>query len=215
MRMYLSSYRLGNHTDRLQALVGKPDARAAVSVNARNGAEHSARNDIVLRRELEDMQSLGFMAEELDLREYFDRDDLVEKMKGYDVVWFSGGNTFLLIRAFKQSGFDQVAEQLIKSGELVYSGYSAAFCALSPSLNGVEIVDDKNAIAEGYKDSEVWDGLGLIDFLPIVHFRSNHPESELVEKEYEYVCKNGINHKTFKDGDAYVVDGDRQEVFSD
>ena len=215
MRMYLSSYRLGNHTDRFQALVGKPDARVAVSVNALDGAERSVRNDIVLRRELEDMQSLGFMAEELDLREYFDRDDLVEKMKEYDAVWFSGGNTFLLIRAFKQSGFDQVAEQLIKSGELVYSGYSAAFCALSPSLKGVEFVDDKNAIAEGYKDSEVWDGLGLIDFLPIVHFRSNHRESELVEKEYEHVCKTGINHKTFKDGDAYVVDGDRQEVLSD
>lgn len=34
MRLYLSSYRIGNHADQLKELVGKPHARVAVSVNA-------------------------------------------------------------------------------------------------------------------------------------------------------------------------------------
>ncbi len=206
MKLYLSSYRLGNHTDKLKALVGKPNAKVAVSVNACDSSDLAGRNNIMLKRELEDMRSLGFDAEELDLREYFDKDGLLEKMKEYDLVWFSGGNTFLLARAFKQSGFDKILEALVEKGQLVYAGYSAAFCVLSPSLHGVELVDNPNDVAEGYDNEVVWDGYGLIDFYPIVHFRSNHHESDLVEKEYKYVKKNNIPYKTFSDGDVYVVD---------
>ena len=135
-------------------------------------------------------------------------------MKDYDAIWLSGGNAFLLAKAFNQSGFDKVLEGQVKTGELVYSGYSAAFCALSPSLRGVEQVDDKDVVAEGYEAGEIWDGFGLIDFYPIVHFRSGHHEFEKKKKEYEYVCENKIEHKTFKDGDVYLVDGDREEVLT-
>lgn len=107
----------------------------------------------------------------------------------------------------KQSGFDEVIEKLIKPGKLVYAGYSAAFCAVSPSLRGVELVDDVNVKADGYDDFEVWEGYGLIDFYPIVHFRSNHAESNDVEKEYQYIKSQSRKFETFKDGDVYVVDG--------
>lgn len=211
MKLYLSSYQLGNFTDELKRLIGKGDAKIAVCVNALDANKEFRRK--VLDRELEAMRSLGFGAEELDLRDYFNKNtDLLERMREYDAIWISGGNVFILAKAFKQSGFNQVIEQKVKTGDLVYAGYSAAFCVLTPSLHGVELVDDKDAVAEGYEPGEIWEGIGLIDFYPIVHFRSNHHESELVEKEYEYVCKNNINHKTFKDGDVYLVDGDRKEV---
>ncbi len=211
MKLYLSSYRLGNFTDELKKLISKSDAKVAVCVNALDAVGDDVRNKI-LNRELEDMQSLGFNVEELDLRNYFNKDGLLEKMKEYDAIWLSGGNVFILAKAFKQSGFDKVIEQQVKNGDLVYAGYSASFCVLVSSLHGVELVDDKDAVAEGYENGEIWEGIGLIDFYPIVHFRSNHHESLLVEKEYEYVCKNNIKHKTFKDGDVYLVDGEREEV---
>lgn len=214
MKLYLSSFRVGNHAAKLQGLVGKPNAKVAVSVNAHDWSTDLSRKKASLDREINSMRSLGFDAEELDLREYFDNDGLVEKMREYDLVWFTGGNTFILAKAFKQSGFNVVIEELVKKDDLVYAGYSAAFCVLAPSLHGVELVDDKDAEAEGYESGEIWEGIGLIDFYPIVHFRSDHPESDDVEKEYEYVVKNNIPHKTFKDGDAYLVDGDTKQVLN-
>ena len=214
MKLYLSSYRLGNHSDKLKQLVGKTNARVAVSVNALDNQDKSLRNDNVLRRELTDMQQLEFSAEELDLRDYFGEtgDSLVSHLSNFDLIWFSGGNVFLLIKAIRQSGFEKVFEQLIYTKKLVYAGYSAAFCCLAPSLKGMELVDDKNAIAEGYIEGEIWEGLGIIDFYPIVHFRSNHHESELVEKEYQYVLDNNIKHITFTDGNVYLVNGNKNEV---
>jgi dipeptidase E len=125
-----------------------------------------------------------------------------------------GETLFLLVKAFRQSGFGKILSELVKKDELVYAGYSAAFCAVSPTLHGVELVDDKNAKAKRYEQGEVWEGFGLIDFCPIVHFRSNHHESDRVEKWYDYVKSNNIPFKTFKDGDVYIVDGDNQLVLN-
>lgn len=212
--MYLSSYGLGNHADKLKKLVNKPGAKVAVSTNALDCYPDLDRKKARLNSEIKSMKELGFEAEELDLRDYFGKDGLLEKMKGYDMVWFTGGNVFILAKAFRQSGFDKVIEELVEGDKLVYSGYSAAFCVLTSSLHGVELVDDKDAEAEGYESGEIWEGIGLIDFYPIVHFRSDHPESDDVEKEYEYVVNNNIPHKTFRDGDAYLVDGDTKQVLN-
>ncbi|MBP7821072.1 Type 1 glutamine amidotransferase-like domain-containing protein [Candidatus Saccharibacteria bacterium] len=212
MKLYLSSYRLGNHASKLKELVDKPGARVAVCLNALDWSKDLDRRAKGLESELNDMKSLGFEPEELDLREYFSKPGLLEKMKNYDMVWFRGGNAFILVKAMKQSGFDEVIEKMVKTGRLVYAGYSAAFCVVSPSLRGVELVDDKDVEAESYESGEVWEGFGLIDFYPIVHFRSDHPESDDVEKEYEYVKSRGITLKTFKDGDVYLVDGDQRSV---
>ena len=214
MKLYLSSYRVGDHADKLKELINKEGARVAVCVNALDSADLEVRNNIVLARELADIRALGYDAEELDLRNYFNTDGLGEALKQYGAVWLSGGNTFILAKAFNQSGFDKQFQTRIKSGDLVYAGYSAAFCVLSDDLHGVELVDDKDAEAEGYEPGEIWKGLGVIDFYPIVHFRSNHHESDDVEKEYNYVVENNIPHKTFKDGDVYLVNGEEQTILA-
>lgn len=214
MKLYLSSYRVGAFPEKLKELVGKEGAKVAVCVNALDAAKNSFREE-VLSRELEDMTNLGFEAEELDLRLYFEKsDELLDKLKACDAIWLSGGNVFILAKAFKQSNFNVVIDQLIKTGDLVYAGYSAAFCILTSSLHGVELVDDKDAEAPGYESGEIWEGVGLIDFYPIVHFRSDHHESDLVEKEYEYVVRENINHKTFKDGDIYLVNGVEEQTLT-
>lgn len=214
MKLYLSSYRLGDHTNKLKELIGKDGAKVAVSVNALDFSTDAARKQSVLERELEDMHTLGFDPVHLDLRNYFNNDALEKALKDYDAVWFSGGNTFILAKAFKQSGFDKLFHARVKGGDLVYAGYSAAFCVLGKDLHGVELVDDKDAVAEGYEPGEIWEGLGVIDFYPIVHFRSDHPESDDVEKEYNYVVENNIPYKTFRDGDVYLVDGEEQTVLA-
>lgn len=214
MRLYLSSYRLGNHSDELKKLVGKPGAKVAVCQNALDWSSDFERKAKSLQAEFDDMKILGFEPEELDLRNYFGKPGLVEKMQSYDMIWVRGGNTFLLVKAMRQSGFSEVIDKLIKTNRVVYAGYSAAFCAVSKSLRGVELVDDKDATAEGYTTGEVWEGFGLIDFYPIVHFRSDHPESNDAEKEYEYVKGLGAPIKTFRDGDVYLVNETGSKVLT-
>jgi dipeptidase E len=207
LRLYLSSYRLGDHEEKLVALVGRPGAKAAVCVNALDNMKSTVRAD-VLRRELDDMRRLGFVPEELDLRESFARDGLLDRMGTYELIWISGGNVFLLAKAMRQSGFDRVIRMLLKTDHIVYAGYSAAFCVLAGSLRGMELVDDVHAQADGYAPSEAWDGLGLIDFHPIVHFRSEDTESIKTEREYDFVIAHGIRHETFRDGEVYLVQND-------
>lgn len=215
MRLYLSSYRLGNHADELVKLIGRKDARVAVSVNALDFSDDLRRKNARLAQEMAEIETLGFKAEKLDLRDYFDNDLILEHMREYDAVWFSGGNTFILAKAFRQSGFDVVIEELVKTNKLVYSGYSAAFCVLNSSLHGIDLVDDNSASAEGYETGEIWEGVGLIDFYPVVHFRSGHNESDEVEKLYDYVIKNDLSYKTFKDGDVYLAEDGAGQILTD
>ena len=212
MKLYLSSYRVGDFGDSLQKLVDRPNAKVAIIANALDWSTDKKKTEEGVQREINDMKGLGFNPTLVDLREFFDKPGLVDYLCNFDLVWVRGGNTFILMKAMKQSGFDQVIDQLIKPGKLIYAGYSAAFSVISPSLDGVELVDDINATAYGYDDIVARESYGLIDFYPIVHFRSNHHESDDVEKEYEYVKSQGIKYKTFKDGDVYIVNGDYSQV---
>ncbi len=160
-----------------------------------------------LQVELDDMSSLGFMPEPVDLRSYFGKpNELVEKLSDFDLVWVRGGNSFLLRKAMEQCGFIHVINKLIKTNKLVYSGYSAGICVLAPSLRGVEMVDDPNVQADGYDTGIIWSGYGLIDFYPIVHYDSDHPESQLVDKELAHIKSTGIKYKTLRDGDTIIID---------
>ncbi len=207
MRLYLSSYRLGKNTEGFKKLVGKTDAKIAVINNALDFSTDLDRKAQSLKNELNDMKSLGFIPEHIDLRDYFnDNDALFEKMQNFDAVWVRGGNSFILMKAMKQSGFDRVINELIRKNKLVYSGYSAALCVISPTMDGVELVDDVNASAEGYGQDVIWDSYGLIDFYPIVHYKSDHPESKLVDKELDYVKSKNRKFETLRDGDTIIID---------
>lgn len=67
MKLYLSSYKLGNHAEQLQILVGKPRAKVAVCQNALDAYTDLERKAKSLQSEFDDMKSLGFDPEELDL----------------------------------------------------------------------------------------------------------------------------------------------------
>lgn len=207
MKLYLSSYRVGNDTAGLKKLVGKSGAKVAIIDNARDYSTDLERKAASLQNEFDDMSQLGFVAEHVDLRNYFGKTkELVEKLSTFDLVWVGGGNSFLLRKAMEQSGFDQVIEALIKTNKLVYAGYSAAIAVIAPSLEGVELVDDPNVEAEQYDPGTIWEGYGLIDFYPIVHYDSDHPESKLVDIELEHVKSKGIKYKTLRDGDTIIID---------
>ena len=205
MKMYLSSFRLGDHPEQLANLVGA-NKRTAVIANSRDfGTDPERRKNGVIR-EIVDLKSLGLEPEELDLRKYFGKpQELGIELSKHGLVWVIGGNTFILRKAFRQSGLDNWLIGQKDNNEFVYAGYSAGVCVLSPSLKGLELVDDPNSRAEGYSSETIWEGLGLIDFAFAPHYRSDHPESEAMEKVVEYYEMNGIEYKALHDAEVIVL----------
>ncbi len=204
--MYLSSFRLGNHPERLVELLGS-NKRVAVIPNALDYSDDIKRRKAGVQREIDDLVGLGLLAEEVDLRRYFKKSvELGKKLSEFGTVWVRGGNTFVLRRAFKESGMDEWLINQRSKNELVYAGYSAGVCILSPSLKGLEIVDDPDIVNEGYPKETIWEGLGLIDFAFAPHFESpGHPETEAVGREVEYYKGHGIKYLALHDGEVIVI----------
>jgi dipeptidase E len=147
------------------------------------------------------------------LRDYFNNSqELATKLSDYDLVWVVGGNSFLLLRAMKQSGFDRLIVPLVENDSIVYSGFSAGAVVATPSLHGIELVDDKDAVPERYDKEVVWTGLHLVGKSIAPHYKSNHPESEAVNKVVEYFLENSMDYWTLTDGQALVVQDETATV---
>jgi len=211
VKLYLSSYGLGNEPEALQRLVNSNNV-AAVICNAQDSTSYEERAERV-QRGLDEMMSLGFSPEELDLRDYFnDRGKLPSELAKYGLLWIRGGNSFVLRRAMKQSGFDKAIEPLVTSEAIVYAGYSAGTCVAAPTLHGLELVDDPHDIPKGYDKDIVWNGLHFISKSVAPHYRSDHPEAAAIEQTVEYFEKHHIDYLTLRDGEAMVVNGNELRI---
>lgn len=211
MRLYLSSFRNGDHPEHLLRLMRRP-GRVVVVANAMDGAPPDVR-EAAVQLELDNLASIGLEATELDLREYDGRDRLADALKGVEVLWVRGGNVFLLRHAMATSGADRLLPELLARDALVYAGYSAGPCVLAPSLRGLERCDDAAEVRRCHGVEPLFDGLGVLDFAVVPHVDSDgHPESEVLGEVAAHYAATGVPHRTLRDGQALVVDGDRTEL---
>jgi dipeptidase E len=202
MRLYLSSYRIGNQPEQLRSLAAGrllafiPNAMDHVEAVAREKSNAAA---------LEEVRSVGIAVEPLDLRLYFGRQAALKvELARFGGVWVRGGNTFVLRQAMRLSGFDEIVIAK-KSTDFLYAGYSAGVCVLAPRLDGLQQVDDSRV--HPYSNSEVvWEGLGLLDYLILPHYKSDHPESNDIDKEVEFCTREGIRFCTLRDGEVITMD---------
>ena len=213
MRLYLSSYRIGQHRDRLVGLIGS-GSRALVIMNAMDGAPPSSRLAL-FERTRDDLLELRVEVRELDLRKYFESPEgLAPDLEGCDLVWASGGNAFTLNMAMRQSGFAGKLGKLLEADKIVYAGYSAGAVVAGSTLRGIELVDSadpERAAPAGYRPEISWEGLGLVDYAIIPHYRSDHWESEGIEDVVRYCAAQGIPHRPMRDGEVILVEGDSEE----
>src|SRR5580658_3641104 len=95
VKLYLSSFRIGADRNALADLVETP-GRAGIVFNALDGFADRRR---IFGRESEDLSSLGFECEELDLRSYFNHlDGLRDRLSQLRLLWVTGGNSFISAR---------------------------------------------------------------------------------------------------------------------
>lgn len=211
MKLFLSSYRLGNSPEAFSEMVAE-GGQVAVIENAKDSMPPSERSER-LAQQIEAIESLGLKASELDLRNHFGKKlDAKRDLANHDAVWVCGGNVFLLRRAMRDSGFDEAIQERIKNEEIVYGGYSAGSCVLSPSLRGIELVDDSTAVEQVYGKEVVWEGLGLIPFSIAPHYHSEHPEAEAIEKVVTFFEQENIPYKAVRDGQAIVFNGSEEKL---
>jgi len=208
VRLYLSSFRMGDHPEHLVALVGGDSRRRVVIANAMDDAPPDIRRNSV-EQELAALADLGLGAAELDLRGYFGhRQRLRQDLAGVAMAWLRGGNTFMLRYALARSGADTVFGELLAADALVYAGYSAGACVLSPSLRGLELVDDADAVTRTYDSQPLWDGLALLPEAFVPHYRSpGHPETAAIEQVVTRYRAERITYRALRDGQALLVNG--------
>jgi dipeptidase E len=208
MRLYLSSFRMGDHPDYLAALSGESGRSAVVIANALDGEQAGVRRSGV-ENELAGLAGLGFDAVELDLRDYFGHEQrLRHDLGGIAMAWLRGGNVFMLRYALFRSGGDVIFRDLLAADMLVYAGYSAGACVLSPSLRGLEAVDDAGAVTRVYGSEPVRDGLGLLDEAFVPHYRSpGHPETAAIELVVARYQAAGVAYRALRDGQVLLING--------
>lgn len=206
MLLYLSSYKIGNKTDVLKKWIRENNNKIVFISNARDWKPETPEKEMKIIEYIKELQEVGFEATKIDLRDYFyNNKKLKQDLDKYNAFYITGGNVFNLRIAMKYSGFDVYIKERIQNNEnILYSGFSAGVCILAPKLNGLEIVDEP---LNPYNNEPIlYDGLGILDYTILPHYKSEHIESNLIDETINYFVKNKIKYKTLKDGDVIIQD---------
>lgn len=209
MRLYLSSYRLGRHVERLKALLPKRP-RALIVANALDGFSVSLRRKLTVEEHdpYSELDALSFAVSDLDLRQFFGaHETLTKTLRSGDLVWVLGGNSFVLRRAMALSGLDVEVARLLRSDDLMYGGFSAGAVVAASTLRGIHLMDNPHEVPDGYPSAVMWDGLGLVDYAIVPHVNSDHPEARLADDAKAYLEENEIAFRALSDGDVIVRSG--------
>jgi dipeptidase E len=207
LRLYLSSFRMGDRFDELVAQLGS-GAKVAVVSNALDFIPAEAR--AAYARNVFDpigvFEDHGLAAANLDLRAYFGSPGrLATDLTDVALVWMTGGNAFLLRRAMRQSGLDEIIQQRVADATMIYAGWSAGAVVAGPTLRGIDLMDDPQVLAEGYESAVIWDGLGLIDSVIVPHFRSPHTEALAADRAVAWLSENDLKFTPLRDGEVLVA----------
>jgi dipeptidase E len=207
MNFYLSSYKFGNEIERLKQMLPAGSKIGHIN-NSRDftWADPEIRENYQ-RKEIGELQEFGFSAEPLDLKTYFNKEDLLrEKISKLDGLWVSGGNTFVLRQAMRLSGFDNVFNELQTRKNFLYAGYSAGICILCDSLKYIQNVDEPNDFPYPEVKETIWEGLGVFNYGWLPHYDSDHFESAAIGNEVQACIDNKWLFKALRDGEVIIID---------
>lgn len=202
MKLYLSSFKFGNDIKILKEWINTHNNKILLIANALD-----AKDEVKIKKNIADdtelLTEIGFDVKLVDLKEYFNSPDKLKKeFMEYNTYCVMGGNVFVLRQAMKLSGFDEFLKEISNNSEYLYIGYSAGSCVLSPDLTTLSLVDEP---LNFYKcDEIIYEGLGLIDYLIVPHYKSTYHKAHLIDEIVDRCQNCNIPFKTLKDGDIIV-----------
>lgn len=206
MKLYLSSIGIPA-PEELAALLGKSFSETTVALIPNAKDYYSKRAwEFTLNSRIEYMKSLGLNSEVVNLKDYTEGSILKNKLSKYDLIWASGGNTFMLRYEMKRSGFDQIIQDLLNQG-IVYGGDSAGALVAGLSINGIESADEP-----GFAEEVINTGMGIVPFSILPH--ADNPEfSEVVpafrelHRDEEIIELNDSQAVVFENDTHRIIDG--------
>lgn len=208
MKFYLSSYKLGDETEKLKELIKETNGKFGYIPNALDftGADQQDKKQHC-ERDMKDLGQYGAKVEMLDLKNYFEKEnELKAKLTELGGLYVSGGNTFVLRQALKLSGLDKIIIQNSLPNNFLYIAYSAGACLLSPSLKQYAITDNAKDFPYQQIKEQIWEGLNILDFVFQPHYHSDHPETQSTDKEIQHCIENKILFKAYKDGEVLIIE---------
>lgn len=113
------------------------------------------------------LERLGYTVVDLDITN-MQEPDILSRLDAVDALFVIGGNTFYLMQQIRRRNLVEPLRTHLQAGK-PYFGASAGAIICGPSLAPVATFDDP-AIAP---DLDSFDGLGVIDFVPLPHLGTN------------------------------------------
>ena len=206
MKLFLSSYKFGDNPNDFTSLFSE-GRRIGVIGNAKDGLADKEKYHRKIREEVESLNQMGFFAENLDLRSYFTKKDALKKvLMKLDGVWTRGGDPLVLRAAMSLSGFDTLLMSKVGSSpDFIYGGYSAGACVAGRDLSYIGVVDNPNTPNEVYGVDTTWNGLGLVDYEILPHYKSRTMELGQDRLE-QYFVENDVKYHPLRDGEVRIVE---------
>lgn len=203
MKLYLSSYKVGNEKEVLKNWIDKHGNKICLIPNARDIYPDSERKSNGIQADVNELIDLGFDVTIISLKDYFEnKEGLKSRLQEFSAFYVIGGNTFTLRQAMFLSGFDEYLKTIENNPNYLYAGYSAGICVLAKDMHGLEKCD--NPSVNPYGIDTIWNGLGYFDYIFLPHYKSNHKETELIDDCVLYCNNHNIKYKTLHDGDVII-----------
>lgn len=203
MKLYLSSYKIGNKSDELKKWISEHGNKICLIPNSRDIYPDSERKTKGINEDVEELAQIGFAVTVISLKDYFNNKEELNKMLDkYRAFYVIGGNVFALRQAMYLSGFDEYLRTIENNPNYLYAGYSAGICVLAKDMHGLDICDDPNINPYGIET--MWNGLGYFDYIFLPHYKSNHKETKLIDNSVEYCNLHNIKYRTLSDGDVII-----------
>lgn len=202
MILYLSSQKFGNNVNFLKDWIENHNKKILLIFNALDAkGEDNIINNV--KDDINLLEKIGFEVKTIDLKKYFGKENQLRKdFLNCNAFCVMGGNVFVLRQSMKHSGFDMFLKEISNDDNYLYIGYSAGSCVLSKRLDIFKNVDEP--INYYNKDEIIYDGINLIDYVFIPHYKSNYHKAYLIDELVDKCKKENIKYKTFSDGDVTI-----------
>jgi len=198
MKFYLSSYRIPD-TQSFYKFIGKDLSNIKLGLIF-NAKDYKSKEEYTqkLFETTGYFNNLGIKVEKIELLNYIDKpEDLLNKFKEFDILWFNGGNTYCLRWALAESKSEKILKRALESG-VIYGGDSAGAILVGPTLKYYDTADDPKLAPRA-----LYDGLGYIDTAILPHWGSG--EFDHVLGDIEQKLKDDGNKTKRLTNDEYLL----------
>jgi len=126
------------------------------------------------------LTEMGFSLVDVDIKNR-KKEEFKALLNDINVIYFTGGNTFYLLKKIKESGLDSIIREFVDKGG-IYAGASAGAVLACPTIEPVQFVDDLKEAP----DLRSYSGLDLIDFVILPHYGTKKYEEKYSQTLQKY-----------------------------